>query len=66
MIAGKNINNILKWTAENPDYINSDSRQNDKYLKIVSNSMNGLTEEEQHKNLHKIVLNVAKEIIIDK
>ena len=28
--------------------------------------MNGLTEEESHKNIDKIISNVAKEIIIDK
>ena len=28
--------------------------------------MNGLTEEERHKNINKIISNVAKEVIVDK
>ena len=28
--------------------------------------MNGLTEEESNKNIHKIISNVTKEVIIDK
>ncbi len=33
---------------------------------IVSNSMNGLTEEESKKNIQKIISNVVKEVLIDK
>ena len=36
------------------------------FLKIVSNSMNGSTKEEGHKNINKIISNVAKEVIIVK
>ena len=46
--------------------MDSESRKNDTYLKIVSNSMSGLTSEEQSKNINKIVTNVAKETVIDK
>jgi hypothetical protein len=40
--------------------------KNDLYLKIVSNSMNGLTKEESVKNINKIISNVAKNVTIDK
>ena len=44
----------------------SDSKKNNLYLKIVSNSMNGSTEEEGCKNMNKIISNVVKETIIQK
>jgi hypothetical protein len=65
-VAHKNLKQISEWTKENPEYNDSDSRQNDKYLKIVSNSMNGSTIEETNKNYNKIIKNIVKETIIDK
>ena len=65
-IANENIKNIKEWRHEYPDCINADSKKNNLYLKIVSNSMNGLTKEEGEKNINKIISNVAKEVIIDK
>jgi hypothetical protein len=41
-------------------------KTNNLYLKIVSNSMNGLTSEEDTKNIHKIISNLAKKTVIDK
>jgi hypothetical protein len=66
VIANENIKQIKNWRDKNPDCTNSDSKKNNLYLKIVSNSMNGLTEEEGHKNINKIITNVAKKTIIDK
>jgi hypothetical protein len=66
VIANENIKQIKNWRDKNPDCQNSDSKKNNLYLKIVSNSMNGLTEEEGHKNINKIITNVAKKTIIDK
>jgi len=65
-IANENIKQINKWTQKHPDCVKSDSKKNDLYLKIVSNSMNGLTKEEADKNINKIITNVAKNVIIDK
>ncbi len=65
-VANENIKQIKNWRDKNPDCTKSDSRKNDLYLKIVSNSMNGLTEEEGKKNIKKIISNVAKEVVIDK
>ena len=66
VIANENIKQIGEWRNKNPDCTSSDSRKNDLYLKIVSNSMNGLTEEEGKKNINKIISNVARETIIQK
>jgi len=65
-IANENIKQINKWVQNYPDCIAADSKKNDLYLKIVSNSMNGLTKEESDKNINKIITNVAKNVTIEK
>lgn len=65
-VGKKNIQQIFEWQKKYPDYNDPDSRNNDKYLKMLSNAMNGSTDEEQCKNMNKIVKNIAKEVIIDK
>jgi hypothetical protein len=65
-IAHKNMKVIPEWVKNNPDCYDSESKKNDKYLKIVSNSMSGGTETEQKTNISKIISKVAKEVTIDK
>ena len=65
-IANENIKQIKCWRDKYPDCTKSDSKKNDLYLKIVSNSMNGLNEEESCKNIDKIISNVSKKVLIDK
>jgi hypothetical protein len=65
-VAHENIKQIGEWRKKYPDCTDADSRKNDTYLKIVSNSMSGLTTEEQVKNIDKIITKVAKESAIDK
>jgi len=65
-IANENIKQISKWKDNYPDCIKSDSKKNDLYLKIVSNSMSGTFKEECDKNYNKIITNVAKKVVIDK
>jgi hypothetical protein len=65
-ITSKNIKQIPLWQKANPDCFDSTSKKNDKYLKIVSNAMNGLTEEETEKNYNKIISRIAKETVIQK
>ena len=48
------------------DCTDSESKNNNLFLKIVSNSMNGLTKEEGDKNINKIISNVAKDVVINK
>lgn len=66
IVAHKNMKMIPEWIKLNPDYNDVNSKTNDKYLKIVLNSMSGSTEEEQKKNINKIISNVAKETVIIK
>lgn len=65
-VAHKNLKAISLWTKQNPEWSDSNSQINDKYLKIVLNSMSGSTEEEQLSNINKIVKNVIREVIIHK
>lgn len=65
-VANKNMKQIPEWVKTHPECFDSESKQNDKYLKIVSNSMSGSTEQEQKNNMDKIISKVAKEITINK
>jgi len=65
-VAHKNIKQISEWQKTNPKFSDPASKQNDKYQKIVSNSMSGSTKEESTKNYEKIIKNIAKEVIIQK
>lgn len=65
-VANKNMKKIPEWVKAHPDCLDSESKQNDKYLRIVSNSMSGSTEEEQKSNINKIISKVAKEVVINK
>ena len=65
-VAHKNMKQIPEWVKTHPECFDSNSKQNDKYLKIVSNSMSGSTEQEQKMNMDKIISKVAKEVIINK
>lgn len=65
-VANKNIKQITEWQKLHPEYNNPESKQNDKYMQIVLNSMSGSTKEEAEKNYEKIIKNVIKETVIDK
>lgn len=65
-VANKNIKKISEWQKNNPNYADPDSKQNDKYMKIILNSMSGSTKEESEKNYEKIVKNISKEVVIQK
>jgi hypothetical protein len=63
-VANKNIKQITEWQKLHPEYNNPESKQNDKYMQIVLNSMSGSTKEEAEKNYEKIIKNVVKETVI--
>jgi hypothetical protein len=66
IIGNKNIKQISTWQKENPEYNNPESKQNERYMKMLCNAMSGSTKEEQDINLQKIIKNVTKEVVIDK
>jgi hypothetical protein len=65
-VAHKNMKQINQWTKIHPEFNDSSSKQNDIYLKIVSESMSGSSLQETNKNYNKIIKNIVKEIIITK
>ena len=65
-VANKNIKQIAEWTKVHPDYNDSDSKDNDRFLQIVSEAMSGSTVDETNKNYNKIIKNIVKETVIEK
>ena len=65
-VANKNIKQISEWTKVHPDYNDSDSKDNDRFLQIVSEAMSGSTVDETNKNYNKIIKNIVKETVIEK
>ena len=65
-IAHENVKQIKFWTEKYPDCIKPSSKKNDTYLRIVSNAMNGLTDEESLSNIQKVISNISKEVTIQK
>jgi hypothetical protein len=55
---------ISEWQKTNRAYTDPDSKVNDKYMKIVFESMPGSTKEETYRNYEKIVKNVVKDCVI--
>ncbi len=66
ILGNKNIKQIYQWQKENPNYNDPSSKQNDRYMKMICNVMSGSTIEEQQSNLHKVIKNVTKEVVINK
>ena len=63
-VASKNIKQIFEWQKLHSEYNDPRSKQNDKYLQIVFESMSGSTKEESEKNYNKIIRKLAKETVI--
>ena len=57
---------IFEWQKKFPDYNDPESKDNDKYQKMIFNAMSGCSTEEQLNNMEKIIKKVIKETIIDK
>jgi hypothetical protein len=66
IIGNKNMKQISEWQKAYPEYNDPTSKQNDKYMKMIYNTMSGSTKEEADKNYDKIIRNIVKEVVIDK
>ena len=60
-VAHKNMKQIYEWQKVHKEFSDPDSKQNDKYLQIVSESMSGSSKEESEKNYDKIIKKLVKE-----
>ena len=66
-VAHKNQKQIPSWQEENPEYKDSESVKSEKYLKIIGESMNGLTNDDESSGYtNQIIKNIAKEVVIEK
>ena len=65
-IAHKNIQMIPEWKQVNPEYKCDDGKINDKYLKIIMQSMGGSDHNEDTLFQEKIISKLAKEVTIEK
>jgi hypothetical protein len=65
-IAFRNLKQLKVWQQENPEYEDVDSAANDTYMRITSNALGGLCEEDEQRNKEKIMRNVMREVILDK
>ena len=57
----KNYQMLTKWKETHPKCMDSESKQSDEYMKIVSKVMDG-----DEENINKVIKKVAKEVVIDK
>ena len=65
-VGAKNIKMIPQWCKEHPGWNDVDSKENDRYLKYVFNSMCGGTDEEIKKNYGDISRHISKITVVDK
>jgi len=65
-VAHKNIEQIAVWTEVHPEYMEYNSKYNERYMKLIGEAMPGATYEESDKNYKKIARNITKETIIEK
>jgi hypothetical protein len=65
-VGSKNIKMISQWCKEHPGWKDPDSKENDRYLKYVSNAMCGGTDDEIHKNYGDIARYISKITVVDK
>ena len=65
-VSSKNMQQIFEWQKKYPEYKDPSSRDSDRYMKMIFNTMSGSSSEEQSKNLDKIIKNITKQVVIDK
>jgi hypothetical protein len=65
-VSNKNIKQIFEWQKKYPEYNDPESKQSDRYMEMICNTMSGSSKEEQLQNINKIMKNISKETVIDK
>jgi len=62
-ISHKNMKQLKEWKEKNPEFMDSTSKKNEQFMKILNKAC-GANNEEDEKFYNKIIKNVAKEVII--
>ena len=65
VVANKNLNNLGNWKEENPGHEVMDSREDQEFVKIMTNSLGGMGTDRE-KNKQRIMKNVMKEVTVDR
>ena len=65
-ISKNNLMQLQEWKDQNPEHRNLDSKVHDKYVKIRSEALGGVTTEDDEKYYNKIIKRVANATIIEK
>jgi len=65
-IGKKNIKVLTLWQEKYPGYKDVESKENDRYLHILTNIMCGESEEEIQSNYGKIMKNISRITVVDK
>ena len=65
-VANNNLKVLPKWTDKHPQHSDLASKTHRTYMKIVSEASGGGTDEEDEKNMKKIIKKLAAETVIDK
>jgi hypothetical protein len=60
-IEQKNFGLMSEWQSEHPTYMESTSEENNEFLKLISQTVNGTPD-----NINKVIKKIAKEVIINK
>jgi hypothetical protein len=65
-ISHNNIKQIPEWQKANPQSEDITTKKHDEYMKIVGESMGGISLEENEKYYNKIIKKVAENVLIEK
>lgn len=65
-IARKNLQQLPAWQEQHPEFIKSDTPENNEFMKISLNALGSYSKEDEEKDINKIMKNVLKEVIIEK
>lgn len=62
----KNLGILPLWQKDHPDFLRSNTKDNDEYIKISLNSLGSQYDDEQSRMDDKIIRNVLRQTILDK
>ena len=62
----KNLGMLPAWQIEHPDFLRSNTEDNDEYIRISLNSLGSEYDDEQRRMDEKIIRNVLKQVVLDK
>ena len=65
-IARKNLQQLPAWQEQHPEFIKSDTPENNEFMEISLNALGSYSKEDEEKDINKIMKNVLKEVIIEK